>query len=376
MNMPIDPNQNENLEKDPNQYKGTQFPPKFGDIRSGQKYPNERYLNPNTQSQEQRYQNVLSSSLEDEDDNRNKKEGSKEINWKSVFIGIAMSLVLVMVMNSFIIPLVGTKTYQADITRLETDLVAIREVDSNTLSRIDTLEKNGINSDKTINDSQDISINNILDKISKLENTIVQQNTIDINPIRTDIINLRTDINNLQINKGDSSIIAAIETRLKTIEEYIGGNGGESNVVLDGKITVEIKWDSDNIYLDTDNKTIILYNVKMYITNGTEEILDWIKLEVDPSFDVNFYGNGCNAIELEINYSNYNRVFYEASFYNSFDNIKIKNLGIESGSKEKINCEFRFVLTNAIIIESYYDIEDYIEVDMDPEAIITDYEFE
>ena len=375
MNMPINnnPNQDPNNSEFNQNSQNSQVPPGLGDARFKQKYSNSRQFNPNPQNQEQRYQPISSSGLEEEDIDRNRKEGSKEMSWKSILVNIAVSLVVVMVMNSFVMPLVGKKTYQADITRLETDLVAIREVDSGLLTRVSTMETNGIADAKVINEKQDANINNLLDKISTLESTINQQSET-ANSVQTELSGLRSEIETLKSNIANLNL-APLEERLTAIEAIINGKE-DSSVVLDGKLTVDIKWDDDNIYLDADNRTIILYNVKMYITNGLSKTIDEVELEIDPGFDIDFDGRGCNDIYLEIDSSNYNRTYHESSFYSSFDNVKIKKLDINPGDREKINCELRLILIEPLVLGIGEDIEDYIDVDIEPDIEITDYEFD
>ena len=61
---------------------------------------------------------------------------TKESPIKNIIITAIVSLVIFVLMSSFITPVASKKTYEADITRLETDLVAMREVETRLSDRI------------------------------------------------------------------------------------------------------------------------------------------------------------------------------------------------------------------------------------------------
>lgn len=64
----------------------------------------------------------------------------KESQTKPTIITAIVALVVVFIFTSFISPMVGKKAYEADITRLETDLVAVRATDSGLSDRITAQE--------------------------------------------------------------------------------------------------------------------------------------------------------------------------------------------------------------------------------------------
>ncbi len=85
----------------------------------------------------------------------------RESPYKSIIINAIVALVIVFAMNSFIMPTVGKNTYQVDITRLENDLVAIRNVDVDQNSKIT----------KVVSDAQTIIVNKTNEIDNKINNT-------------------------------------------------------------------------------------------------------------------------------------------------------------------------------------------------------------
>lgn len=171
--------------------------------------------------QDSRYKPMTTSGLEPEDEPIRKK-GLGDINWTSFLINIVIALVVVMMMNSFFMPVVGKKVYQADITRLETDLVAMRATDTDLTNKIETLENNNKALEDKVTAQLSTTLKEIDNKIAALENNINQKlsgyitsETVDTK-IQNSMVELRTEINSVatSLTALSGKIDSQIETKI------------------------------------------------------------------------------------------------------------------------------------------------------------------
>jgi len=185
--------------------------------------------------QDSRYKPMTTSGLEPEDEPIRKK-GLGDINWTSFLINIVIALVVVMMMNSFFMPVVGKKTYQADITRLENDLVAMRETDVGLSDKIKTLESSLAGKTNELTEIANAIRTEVNDKIKEIDNRIdslngiltnyatvgsVGQNTADIATLRSNLGIIEGKVNGIDLSTINTNLTNILQTTIPGIQQDI-----------------------------------------------------------------------------------------------------------------------------------------------------------
>lgn len=298
-NNPNDPNMDpNNLNKNNNPFKPVQPRPPIT--------PNDpRYKDTFQGYDPNQYRQIPSSNLGDEDDDFRGKKRKSDIDWKAALTGAVIAILIIFVVYSFLMPVVGKKVYEADITRLENDLVAVRAVNVAIDKRVATLEDSNNTLVTTINNKLAVAIDSINTKTNSLENLINQKisgfvtssevdNRIhdslvsikeDISSFSSDIASfssqlngLDTKINNTVLDKiaSYSSDIDAIKVRLSAIETSIT-NLSDTTVPNNNedvlKITVKQQSPYLSVYTTTTEDCSLGY-LRLTITNTTNKDIE------------------------------------------------------------------------------------------------------
>lgn len=310
---------------------------------------------------------------------RNRMPSESNSPWKGIVVNIIVALVIVFLMNSFVMPTVGKKAYISDITRLENDLVAIRDVVASQNSRIDAAVSNAKKAADTsiatattdidkkvasIDPSLYATANNLNDKVSKLETSIAntenrlisrmdQLNSKDLTNIDTAIANVNTAIADLD---------AKLSKRIEEVETQLVPSG---DTITTGKVTASISWDNDDWYLASDNKTVVA-QFKIKLLNGTNEDLEDIEFDID--FNWNGYAAGKGwTTQLTIE----DKVYTSPYYGGSFDNVKLRNINVDANDDKRIYCNLYMLFT-----EDIGGVITTMDIDFDPEIDVVDYELD
>lgn len=148
--------------------------------------------------------------------------------YKPLIITAIVALAVVFLMNSFIMPVVGKKAYIDDITRLENDLVSVRDNIKTQNNKIDNSIKDAqaaVETKKKEIDTQVKNATNTLEQkiataMSNLGNYLTRN---DLNTINNNINNLSNKVNNLDIpdTSGMQAKIITLESEIDTLRTTI-----------------------------------------------------------------------------------------------------------------------------------------------------------
>jgi len=162
---------------------------------------------------------VYSPLTPDEDDPRGLTKVMGDTTLKQAIISAIVAIIIVFGMNTFIMPSPSKNTYQADITRLEKDLVAMRVTDTELNKKI---------SDQKVQIEADINKNNsIINSLEKYITGDKLQNTLGNYPTKTELANLQDRLSNYVI-KEDIKGLAELQITVKALQDKI--------VILEGQI--------------------------------------------------------------------------------------------------------------------------------------------
>ncbi len=218
---------------------------------------------------------------------RNKSGGMDGI--KAILVNGIMALVLIFAMNSIIMPTVGKKVYQADITRLETDMVAMRNTEGELSKRIAVLETN-----------QDVAIADITAKAKETETVLTGKVTELSNGVNN---RLNSFVTNDSLNNQISSV--------------------KSNVsALDGRVSAAVSDEANltkqvgelitkNTELEASNKTlsdrITVLEGKLTSstsTSGGEEVISGLTIKAEVKDEGTLQSNNSTLGEIKLTLSN------------------------------------------------------------------------
>ena len=220
-----------------------------------------------------------------DDESRGRMPIKTESPWKGIIVQAIVALVVVFLMNSAIMPMAGKKAYIADITRLETDLVAIRAVDSAQNTKIDkvvsdaqaTITKASDTVDKKISEANTSIDQKVAKVTSTLENYATKSSVSDMDSRITGLNNSLTaavnDLNSKLSNINSSDInnmkadIAALKVEIANLKVEIANidtTSGSKKPTVDITERVAPTWTGDTtpaytwqvgLTLDIDNNT-------------------------------------------------------------------------------------------------------------------------
>jgi hypothetical protein len=268
------------------QDKNNPLMPKGDKVNSGQGF---------VPQQDPRYKSIPSSGLEPDEDYQPRAKKAMDINWMSFLVSIVVSLVVVMVMNSIIMPVAGKKAYRADITRLETDLVTMRSTETELTNRIKVLENSNETLSSEITAQLSTALGEIDDKVTGLENSINQKVSGYINSsaastmiqtaIQSSESSLRVAINNVandltilsnrvstSIPTGITTQITDLTNRLNDLMERVDELEEDDPVISQSEpITVSMKQQSGYLYYDSsENVSVGTLRVTIANTSGKD----------------------------------------------------------------------------------------------------------
>lgn len=209
--------------------------------------------------------------------------------WKGIIIQAIVALVIVFLMNSIIMPTAGKKQYIADITRLENDLMAMREVDKSLDSKVSSVTQSAqdainaklIEVDEKVNrvtgeiDNKVASATSSLgdyatktslsDTKGTLENSITNiQNSL--NSVKSDLENRINNINNSDIVILKEDIVTLTNT-VEDIQEELEILQEEGIVSKEPEVEIE-DWGATGFSKDVWNWK---NNYKLTIRNNSNK---------------------------------------------------------------------------------------------------------
>lgn len=165
---------------------------------------------------------------------RNRMPSESNSPWKGIVVNIIVALVIVFLMNSFVMPTVGKKQYVGDITRLENDLVAIRQVDASQNTKIDKVASDAqaiVNGKMDAIDKKIADANNGIDQkvaavTGSLDNYATKSSLSDTNNridnTNNSLTSLANDLNN-KISNFSSADINNLKVDMATLKVEIAG---------------------------------------------------------------------------------------------------------------------------------------------------------
>lgn len=342
-------------------------------------------LNPDKQNQFIPYVSPPSMA-DDGESGQSKKSGRSDIAYIGI-IAIIAALIVSFVMNSFLMPTIGKKQYINDITRLENDLVAMREVETNLTNKIKVLEENSTKESadiaaqlKTATTQIEIKTNELNNLINSKLSGYVSTNeyntklgNIDgtLNSIKNSISDLNTKISTLnsQVDSNLKSNISNIQDsidklseRIKTLEDKTTNSSSTSSgETKDGFYSIAT-WNTGDWYIDSDNKTLVA-QFKVKFINNTPDIVYYITADIEANWDGYAAGAGFTT-SLKAN-----DVLYTSSYYGgSFRNVRFYGASINPGKTSTDYIELRMTFNEdvqnkvnsmAIMFDPIVDITNY-----------------
>lgn len=207
-------------------------------------------------------------------------------------IMIIIAIVITFGMTNFITPMAGKKSYQADITRLELDLVAMRETDTKLKNSIEEVssEIGGLKGEISQAITEEMSnvkegiredlaqfgeeIVNMRNDINEYDNEAVASVRQSITTLQDDIKSMNNDISNLNsgIDAFKTDINAKIEDINTTIADIeVNGTGGEATNV-NGVLTANVKAFSDSLYISSN--TSAKSSFKLVLENKSDHDIE------------------------------------------------------------------------------------------------------
>jgi len=289
--------------------------------------------------------------------------GESIIN-KLIPIGVAV-LISVLLVGFFFSP-VKQSQYKADVTRLENDLVAMREVEKNLGNKITTLETANKENLNVINDAVSKATKDIETKATSVTQSLAGYVTKEeLNNAKSDVVELKASFTSLQTSFNNITLPAETQAKLNTLAseiETLKTRLTQAENKLATQAAETVKPTAKIRYIDYTRSTdyteaTAYFDLTINNLSAAKELKS-ITISIESNSN-NIYGIASTSIGSSFG-SRSSTLFW------NFENYKLSNINIDAGKDKVIELSMNITFTQA---------QPGSFIDFEPVVNVTDWEY-